>query len=630
MRLTIGTSTKLAIAFAHDVAMAAIAYVLALWLRLGEDFARADETLLLGGCALFAAIAAAVFRWLGLYRGIWRFASFPDLARITHASTLIVLLHLAAMFVFTRLEDYPRSALAIAWFVLILLLSGPRILYRLAKDGRFDLTGGGGDPSRVPVLLVGAGAEAERFIEASERPGAPYAVAGLLDETGARRGRALRGLQVLGQVDELALVVEQLAARDRKPQRIVVTRAEFAGERLERLLDEGDRLGIPVARLPRLTELRSAGQSRLDVRPIAIEDLLGRAQAVLDRAPVEALVAGRRVLVTGAGGSIGSELARQIADLGPAELVLLDSSEFALYAIDLEVGERQPALPRRAMLADVRDRDRLARVFAEARPELVFHAAALKHVPMVEAHPAEGALTNIAGTRNVADLARAHGVAAMVAISTDKAVNPTNVMGATKRLAEAYCQALDREAGAGGTRYVTVRFGNVLGSTGSVVPLFQRQLAAGGPLTVTHPDMKRYFMTVREAVELVLQASALGTRDAAATSGKLFVLDMGAPVRIADLARRMILLAGLKPERDVKVVFTGLRPGEKLEEELFHAAEPLAPTTLAGIRLADPRAGDAAALAQGFAELEALARAGRDDELLAALRRMVPEFAATA
>jgi len=630
MRLTIGTSTKLAIAFAHDVAMAAIAYVLALWLRLGEDFVRADETLLLGGCALFAAIAAAVFRWLGLYRGIWRFASFPDLARITRASTLIVLFHLAAMFAFTRLEDYPRSALVIAWFVLILLLSGPRILYRLAKDGRFDLSGAA-DPGRVPVLLVGAGAEAERFIEASERPGAPYAVVGLLDETGARRGRSLRGLQVLGQVDELPLIVEQLAARSRKPQRIVVTRAEFAGERLEKLLDEGERLGIAVARLPRLTELRSAGQSRQDVRPIAIEDLLGRSQAVLDRAPVEALVAGRRVLLTGAGGSIGSELARQIADLAPAELVLLDSSEYALYAIDLEVGERQPALARRAVLADVRDRERLARAFAEARPELVFHAAALKHVPMVEAHPAEGALTNICGTRNVADLARAHGVAAMVAISTDKAVNPTNVMGATKRLAEAYCQALDRAAGAGagGTRYVTVRFGNVLGSTGSVVPLFQRQLAAGGPLTVTHPDMKRYFMTVREAVELVLQASALGTRDAAATGGKLFVLDMGAPVRIADLARRMILLAGLKPERDVKVVFTGLRPAEKLEEELFHAAEPLAPTTLAGIRLADPRAGDAEALARGFDELEALARAGREAELLAALRRMVPEFAAT-
>ena len=628
MRLTIGTSTKLAIAFAHDIVMATLAYVLALWLRLGEDMAQLDGVTVFGGAALFTLVAAGVFRWLGLYRGIWRFASFPDLARITRAATLIVLIHLAAMFALTRLEDFPRSALIIAWFVLILLLAAPRILYRLAKDGRFDLSAGSDDPGRVPVLLVGAGAEAERFIEASERPGAPYRVVGLVDESGARRGRALRGIEVLGDPDDLARIVEQLAARERRPQRVVVTRAEFAGERLERLLDAAERLGIAVARLPRITELRSAGGSRLDVRPIAIEDLLGRPQTVLDRAPVEALVAGRRVLLTGAGGSIGSELARQIADLGPAELVLLDSSEFALYAIDMEIGERQPGLARRAVLADVRDRARLARLFAAASPQLVFHAAALKHVPMVEAHPAEGALTNTVGTRNVADLAAAHGVAAMVAISTDKAVNPSSVMGATKRLAESYCQALDRAAAPGATRFVTVRFGNVLGSTGSVVPLFQRQLAAGGPLTVTHPRMERYFMTVREAVELVLQASALGTGDAAGTSGKLFVLDMGAPVRIADLARRMIRLAGLKPDHDVKIVFTGLRPGEKLAEQLFHAAEPLAATTVAGIQLADPRVADAAALARGFDELEALARAGDEAGLLAVLRRLIPEFAA--
>jgi len=628
MRLIIGTSTKLAIAFAHDLAMAALAYLLALWLRLGDDLVRQDASLVLGGTALFALIAACVFRWLGLYRGIWRFASFPDLARITRAATLVVLIFLAAMFLITRLDSVPRSALVIAWFVMILLLAGPRILYRLAKDGRFDLGGDPGDPARVPVLLLGAGAEAERFIESCERPGAPYRVVGLLDETGTRRGRALRGVEVLGRIDELAVVVDGLAAQARRPQRLVVARPEFAGAPLERLLDEAERLGIGVARLPPATELRSAADARLDVRPIAIEDLLGRPQTVLDRAPVTALVAGRRVLLTGAGGSIGSELARQIADLAPAELVLLDLSEFALYAIDLEIGERWPALARVAVLADVRDRDRLARVFAAHRPELVFHAAALKHVPMVEAHPAEGALTNAIGTRHVADLARAHGVAAMVAISTDKAVNPSNVMGATKRLAEAYCQALDRAAPPGGTRFVTVRFGNVLGSTGSVVPLFQRQLAAGGPLTVTHPEMRRYFMTVREAVELVLQAAALGARDAAGTGGKLFVLDMGAPVRIADLARRMIRLAGLKPERDVAIVYTGLRPGEKLSEELFHAAETLAPTPVAGIRLADPRAADAAALAAGFDALAALARAGDEAGLLALLRDLVPEFAA--
>jgi len=631
MRITISTSTKLAIAFAHDLAMAAIAYVLALWLRYGEDFSRQETVPIVGGALLFTLIAAAVFRGFGLYRGIWRFASFPDLARIVRAATLIVLIFLAAMFVVTRLQDIPRSAVVIAWFVMILLLAGPRIIYRLAKDGRFDLNPDAADPSRVPVLLIGAATEAERFMEASERAGAPYRVVGLVDETGTRRGRAIRGVEVLGSVDELTLVVEQLAARDRKPQRLVVTRAEFAGPKLERLLDEADQLGITVARLPRITELRVADQAKLDVRPIAIEDLLGRPQTVLDRAPVKALIAGRRVLLTGAGGSIGSELARQIAELEPAELVLLDSSEYALYSIDLEIGEIAPKLTRHAVLADVRDRARLDRIFARRAPELVFHAAALKHVPMIEAHPAEGVLTNIIGTRNVADTARAHRVAAMVAISTDKAVNPSSVMGTTKRLAEAYCQALNLGAGSGAdaTRFVTVRFGNVLGSTGSVVPLFQRQLAAGGPLTVTHPEINRYFMTVREAVELVLQASALGARTQTPTGAKLLVLDMGAPVKIADLARRMIRLAGLKPDKDIKIVFTGLRPGEKLEEELFHAAEPLAPTPIPGIQLASPRVADAALLARAFDELEALARAGRDADTVSALRRMVPEFAGT-
>ncbi|MBL8701847.1 MAG: polysaccharide biosynthesis protein [Alphaproteobacteria bacterium] len=626
MRIRISTSTKLAIAFVHDLAMAGLAYVLALWLRLGDDLARQDRALVIGGALVFMLIAAGVFRWFGLYRGIWRFASFPDLARIVRATTLIVLVFLATMFVGTRLQDLPRSAVFIAWFVMVLLLAGPRIVYRLAKDGRFDLSPQADDPGRVPVLLIGAASEAERFIEASERPGAPYRVVGMIDETGTRRGRSIRGVEVMGSVDDLPAVLEQLASLERTPQRLVVTRAEFAGPPLERLLDEADRAGIAVARLPRITELRTTDQAKLDVRPIAIEDLLGRPQAVLDRAPVRSLVAGRRVLVTGAGGSIGSELARQIADLGPSLLLLLDSSEFALYSIDLEIGERHPALARRPVLADVRDRARLDRAFAEHRPELVFHAAALKHVPMVEGHPAEGVLTNTIGTRNVADAARAHRVAAMVAISTDKAVNPSSVMGATKRLAESYCQALDLAAEPGATRFVTVRFGNVLGSTGSVVPLFQRQLAAGGPLTVTHPDMKRYFMTVREAVELVLQASAFGARAETRTGGKILVLDMGEPVRIVDLARRMIRLAGLKPDKDVAIVFTGLRQGEKLEEELFHAAEPLAPTSLPGVQLASPRVADCALLARAFDEVEAQARAGREGDVLAGLRRLVPEF----
>jgi O-antigen biosynthesis protein WbqV len=626
MRIRISTSTKLAIAFAHDLAMAGIAYLLALWLRLGEDMLRQDPTMVVGGCLLFTAIAAGVFRWFGLYRGIWRFASFPDLVRIVRATTLAILIFLPAMFLVTRLADMPRSTIVITWFVLVLLLAAPRILYRLVKDGRLELHPDASTGDRVPVLLVGAGAEAERFIEASQRSGAPYRVVGMIDESLGRVGRSIRGVEVIGGLHELQDVVERLTAENVKPQRLVVTRAELAGPPLERLLDEADRLGLAVARLPHITELRATADAKLDVRPIALEDLLGRPQTVLDRASVTSLIAGRRVLVTGAGGSIGTELVRQIAELGPARLVLLDSSEYALYAIELELGERAPSLARRALLADVRDRLRLDQIFHEERPELVFHAAALKHVPMIEAHPAEGALTNTIGTRNVADIARAHRVMAMVAISTDKAVNPSSVMGATKRLAESYCQAIDLAAGKDATRYVTVRFGNVLGSTGSVVPLFQRQLAAGGPLTVTHPEIARYFMTVREAVELVIQASALGARIESGTGGKILVLDMGAPVKIVDLARRMIRLAGLKPDRDVKIVFSGLRPGEKLNEELLHASESLAPTPLAGVRLASSRIADPQLLARAFEELEALARAGRDADVVALLQRLVPEF----
>jgi O-antigen biosynthesis protein WbqV len=625
MRIRLSPGARLAIAYGHDLLMAAAAFVLSLWLRLGDDLARVDREMVAAAGLLFVAIAAIVFRWLGLYRGIWRFASLPDLARIVRATTLVILVFVPALFLVTRLEALPRSMPVIAWFVLILLLAIPRILYRLAKDGRFDLRMDPAD-GRVPVLLVGSGAEAEQFVAANDRPGMPYRAVGIVDDSAGRQGRSLHGVGVMGTIAELPGVVAQLAQRERRPQRIVVTRPDFAGERLETLMDEADRLGLTVARLPRITEITRADASAPVVRPIALEDLLGRPQTVLDRAPVATLVAGRRVLVTGAGGSIGGELVRQIAELGPASLALVDHSEFALYAIDLELGERAPGLARAAILADVRDRARLDAVFAAERPELVFHAAALKHLPMVEAHPAEGALTNAVGTRHVAELARQHGARAMVAISTDKAVNPSSAMGATKRLAESFCQALDLASPADATRFVTVRFGNVLGSTGSVVPLFQRQLASGGPLTVTHPDVRRYFMTVREAVELVLQASALGARPGSGAGGRILVLDMGQPVRIVDLARRMIRLAGLRPDRDVRIEFTGLRPGEKLDEELFHAGEALEQTPLAGVMLASPRTADAALLARALDELEALARAGRGGDVVELLRRLVPEF----
>jgi FlaA1/EpsC-like NDP-sugar epimerase len=618
--------TRPTVAFSHDVVMAALSFVVSLYLRVG-DFSMYSASFLIAATALFSGIAGVVFWRLDIHRGIWRYASLNDLITIARAATLVILLFLAAMFLTTRLDDLPRSLVFINWFVLMILLAAPRILYRRLKDGRLTFTFDSTAKSRVPVLLAGAGDVAEVFIEATQRRGsAEYHVVGIVDDSPGRIGRFIGSVEVLGALDDLPAVVERLKSSGKAPQRLVVTKATITGNNLAKLVDTADQLGLNVARLPRLTELRTAATTDIDVRPIAIEDLLGRPQTVLDRAAMKALIAGRRVLVTGAGGTIGGELVRQIADLAPARIALLDNSEFNLYSIDLELGERQPGIERTAILADVRDGERMASLIAAERPAIVFHAAALKHVPMVEAHPSEGILTNIIGTRHIADACRQSGVETMVLISTDKAVNPTSVMGASKRLAESWCQALDLEGRAHGnsTRFVTVRFGNVLGSTGSVVPLFQRQLAQGGPLTVTHPDITRYFMTVREAVELVLQASALGA--GGQDGGGIYVLDMGEPVKIVDLARRMIRLAGLRPDRDVKIAFTGLRPGEKLNEELFHSAEPLQPTAMNGILLAAPRVVDRAFLAKAIDELAAAARADDMATTLRLIRRLVPEF----
>jgi O-antigen biosynthesis protein WbqV len=330
--------------------------------------------------------------------------------------------------------------------------------------------------------------------------------------------------------------------------------------------------------------------------------------------------------VTGAGGSIGSELARQISEFAPAQLVLIEQSEFNLYTIEAELRANAPDLCCPVVLADVRDRCSIGRLFACYRPEVVFHAAALKHVPLVEANAFEGMLTNVMGTVNVADACLNAGTATMVLISTDKAINPTSIMGASKRIAERYCQALDmRRRTTGGTRFVAVRFGNVLGSSGSVVPLFQKQLAAGGPLTVTHPDMKRYFMSVREAVELVLQASVLGQRHDV-SEGKIFVLDMGEPVRILDLARQMIRLAGLRPDVDIKIEIIGLRAGEKLFEELFDPSEDIVPTEYAGITLVAPGPADLKEFVPALKALEVACAEGDETLLGELIQRLVPEY----
>ena len=617
------------VAALHDLIMAALSFVLSLYLRLGDEQMHMVSGYLLEGTILFTVVCGLVFWRMRFYRALWRYASLPDLIALTKGVTLAILVFVPLLFLATRLMDYPRSAVVINWFVLLALLGGPRFLYRMIKDRGVGWVlaraSGNTSDNRVPVLLVGAGDAAEMFIREMARGvvRAPYRVIGVLDDDRSIIGGQIHGVRIFASISEVAAVVDKLTRRGERPQRLLLSE-RFDGEIVRELLDTADSLGLTLARLPRLTDFQSGEiEDASKVRPIAIEDLLGRSQTVLDRAAMGALIEGKRVLVTGAGGTIGAELTRQIASYGPAHLVLLDNAEFNLYEIDGQIAERYPGLSRKATLGDIRDVVRIDQILAREKPDILFHAAAFKHVPMVEANPNEGVLTNVIGTRNLADACRAAGIKTMVMISTDKAVNPTSVMGATKRIAELYCQALG--AAAGDTRFVTVRFGNVLGSTGSVVPLFQRQLAAGGPLTVTHPDMTRYFMTVREAVELVLQATAI--EGSAARGGGIYVLEMGEPVRIDDLARQMIRLAGLRPDEDIAIEYSGVREGEKMHEELFHGSESLLPTSREGVLMAQSEAADLDELRRLLTELAAAAEARRTAETFALIHRIVPAYA---
>jgi len=574
-------------------------------------------------------VAGAVAIWLigvpfGLSRHHWRFTALVDLGLVGGAGLVAAVL-LTLLMVGAGIALPGPSFPVLLSICMILALTAPRVVYRLARR-----PAQAANEAMMKAILVGTADTTEVFCSALARLSpAPYRVAGLMALSARHTGRRIHGHDILGSAADAGAVLGRLATAGRLPDLLIITAPEFAGDDLAGLLAAGEAHGVRVMRAPNLTALSPAETALIQLQPIAIEDLLNRRQVALDRAGMARLIEGRRVLVTGAGGSIGSELARQVAGFAPAEILLLDNGEFALWQIDLELGERHPAVVRRAVIADVRDAARMQALCAEFRPELVFHAAALKHVPIVEGNPLEGLQTNVIGTRAVADAAAASGAELMVLISTDKAVNPSSVMGASKRLAEMYCQGLDVAARRGGAtmRCVTVRFGNVLGSTGSVVPLFRRQLAQGGPLTVTHPDMQRYFMTVREAVGLVLQASVVGSDGAGLRDGGIFVLDMGEPVKIVDLARQMIRLAGLRPDLDVKIQFTGLRPGEKLFEELFHGSEQTAPTGFAGLLMASPRMADLALVEAAMADIETAAAAGDVPAGLKILARLVPEFA---
>jgi FlaA1/EpsC-like NDP-sugar epimerase len=591
---------------AHDLGAAVLAWMLAYWLRFNLDIPEFYFRGMLHGLAWVIPLHAAVFLGMGLHRGMWRYVGVKDLQRIVLAVALAAVLVGAGVFML-QVGDVPRSVLILQPLLLIMAMGGTRFAYRAWREhqlyGNVHLEG-------EPVLILGAGDAAVMLLRELKRS-EEWRVVGLLDDEAGKRGRAIDGVPVLGGLDEVAA----LAARLQVGNAIIAMPSAAPGVR-RRATEAATAAGLNVLTVPAIDDLLSGRVSISQLRKVELEDLLGREVVTLDSEGLHRLLGGRTVLVTGAGGSIGAELARQIARFKPARLVLFELSEFALYRIEEEFASRLPETPVSGLVGDVKDAARVEEVFAKYRPDVVFHAAAYKHVPLMENENAwEAVRNNVLGTLRVAEAAQRHGTGEFVFISTDKAVNPTNVMGTTKRIAERVCQGLQQP---GGTRFVMVRFGNVLGSNGSVIPKFREQIARGGPVTVTHPDIVRYFMSIPEAAQLVLQAGLMGQ------GGEVFVLDMGEPVKIADLARDMIRLSGFGDE-DIRVVFTGLRPGEKLYEELLADGEHTLPTPHPKLRIARVQA---ALAAEGLAELRAwLEGAPRDEQAVKQrLAQIVPEY----
>jgi FlaA1/EpsC-like NDP-sugar epimerase len=611
--------------FLCDIALAAVSFPISLYLRLGSDLFSYGWELVATSTGIFTLVAALVIFQSKLHRIPWRYISVDDALLLGRTALIINLTFLVVMFFTVRLDGIPRSSVLIDTMVLSALFVGARLGVRLWYEKQIGLLRTAGSGAAVQsVLLIGATDEAEAFIRKMARdPNSRYRVLGIV-ETGTRPiGSRIRGIKIVGWVSDLPEII--LTYRHILSS-LVLADPDLRGEPVRDLLETARTNGLRLDRLPQISHLTKASAQEIAVRPVDVEDLLSRPQAELDRDAMAALISGKRVLVTGAGGSIGSELVRQVASFTPAHLTLLDSSEFNLYEIDRQLGDIYPEVSRSAIICNVRDADHVERVFSKNQPEIVFHAAALKHVPMLEPQPSQAVLTNVMGTRNIADATVRHGVDAMVMISTDKATHPVNAMGASKRIAETYCQAVDIDARKNKqTRFVTVRFGNVLGSAGSVIPLFEQQLRQGGPITVTHEEMTRYFMTIREAVELVLQAATLQD-DTVSQGGAILVLDMGEPVKIIDMAHEMIKLAGFTPDKDIEVKITGLRPGERLYEDLFDDAEELLPTSHPAMMAARPRVADRAFVERGIDAMLTAAADGDDGAVREHMRRLIPDF----
>jgi len=554
---------------AHDLIMALVAWLVArnaaqLLFETGWPSA---AMLVLEGLMLLG-LQGFVYWRIGLYRGLWRFASLPDLGNLVRAS----LLGAVAIGTVLLILEYPAQLVApMIWLypiILLVALGLPRLVFRVFKDMRTEIRW---RRTSQRTLLVGAGRSGRLLLHELRQRGG-FELVGFLDDNPRLKGAEINGVPVLGGVQRLPRVTREAAI-----DLVIIAIPSATNAQMQRVVSLCEQSDVEFKTLPALKEL-GAGISRFsDIKPVAIDDLLGRDPVSLDWSRIRSGLAGKRVLVTGGGGSIGAELCRQIARLDPAGLVVLDNSEYNLYRIDRDLRYEFHDLIMDSVLGDICDPATVETVISRHQPDVIFHAAAYKHLPMLQEQVREAFRNNIIGTRRMAEAAIRHQVGTFVLISTDKAVNPCNVMGATKRVAELLCQQLDASQT---TRFITVRFGNVLNSTGSVVPLFNEQIRKGGPITVTHPEISRYFMTIAEAGQLILQAAVLGQ------GGEVFVLDMGQPVRISYLAEQLIRLAGKEPGRDIEIVYTGLRPGEKLFEELFHAHEDYSSTAHPKILLA--------------------------------------------
>ncbi len=611
-----------------DTILTGISWYTAFLLRFNFQIPALHNHIALQVLPSVIAVKIIVFYYFSLYRGMWRYTSIVDLFNIIRASVLSTFIIFFFIIFIYNIRSFSRSVFVIDSILTILFVSGSRICIRLY----FELKSNGGingglvyrlrgklknRKDAVNLLIIGAGNTGEKiFREIMDNAALKYNVVGFLDDNPSKLNKRIHGIPVIGTTNELNSMAQRFDARE-----ILIAVPSATSAEMRKIVEKCRNSGLPFKTLPGIGELINGRISISAIRDVAYRDLLGRKIVHMEEERIGSYIAGKRILITGAGGSIGSELCRQLCRFNPKAIILFDQAESPLYDIDLELRTNFPRTEIIPVLGDIRNGKRLLKTFEFHSPDNVFHAAAYKHVPMLEIHPEEAVMNNIAGTKNIINIAAASGVKRFVLVSTDKAVRPANVMGATKRITELMVQGCGKHcAGYSETRFITVRFGNVVGSVGSVIPLFKKQIQQGGPVTITHPDVTRYFMTIPEASQLILQAGAMGK------GREIFILKMGKPVKIADMAKDLIKLSGLEPDKDIKIEYIGLRPGEKLYEELITKGEDIVPTEHGKIMVLKSASFDYKQLNADIDRLIETAQARNEKEIRKMLKKIVPEY----